>query len=256
MTNAYVNGSSQQVVKASIPADSTGILFHNNGGTQTVNIESGIANNKGYYLNGEWEGGHAKVGSWDVAFYTISYNANGGTGTMANDNAVCDVGWGLKANTFTRSGYVFTGWNTAADGSGISYSDQQLVPANTKVDGDTLTLYAQWQDVSHIYFIYFSKNSDYYSGFHDGLYIHYWGGSHGTDWPGVAVATFAYTDTYGNDVYVVQVPDDVTGMLFHNGSGTQTVDITSGIGNNKGFYLNGEWQDGKAKVGSWNVVLP
>ena len=104
MTHAYTNNMSQDVVKASIPADTTSILFNNGSGTQTVDITSGVENNKGFYLNGEWEDGKAKVGSWDVGFYTISYNANGGSGSMGNDNAVCDINWGLKANAFTKSG--------------------------------------------------------------------------------------------------------------------------------------------------------
>ena len=45
----------------------------------------------------------------------------------------------LTANEFTFDYYVFTGWNTAADGSGTPYKDE----ATVKFDKDT-TLYAQW----------------------------------------------------------------------------------------------------------------
>ena len=45
----------------------------------------------------------------------------------------------LPKNTFTREGYSFTGWNTAADGTGTSYADEEPV----SFDADT-TLYAQW----------------------------------------------------------------------------------------------------------------
>lgn len=45
----------------------------------------------------------------------------------------------LKDNTFTRSGYTFSGWNTAAGGSGTAYaSGQTVTPASN------LLLYAQW----------------------------------------------------------------------------------------------------------------
>ena len=44
----------------------------------------------------------------------------------------------MTANAFTRTGYSFTGWNTAA-GAGTSYADQATYPFTT----DT-TLYAQW----------------------------------------------------------------------------------------------------------------
>ncbi len=33
----------------------------------------------------------------------------------------------LQPNTFTKTGYHFTGWNTKSDGKGVSYTDQQKV---------------------------------------------------------------------------------------------------------------------------------
>jgi len=48
----------------------------------------------------------------------------------------------LDSNTFTRDGYTFAGWNTAADGSGTRYADNDTY---TAPGGDTsITLYAQW----------------------------------------------------------------------------------------------------------------
>ncbi len=80
------------------------------------------------------------------AEYTISYNANGGTGTMS-DQAV-EVGdiVNLNPNSFTRTNYIFAGWNTAANGSGTSYTDGQSV-SNLAAAGGTITLYAQWQQL-------------------------------------------------------------------------------------------------------------
>ncbi|MBR0431091.1 InlB B-repeat-containing protein, partial [Candidatus Saccharibacteria bacterium] len=78
--------------------------------------------------------------------YTISYNANGGTGTM-NDQKV-EVGdiVNLNPNSFTRTNYIFAGWNTAANGSGTSYTDGQSV-SNLAAAGGTITLYAQWKQL-------------------------------------------------------------------------------------------------------------
>ena len=45
----------------------------------------------------------------------------------------------LNANTFTRTGYTFNGWNTAANGSGTAYADQASFPFTADA-----TLYAQW----------------------------------------------------------------------------------------------------------------
>ena len=46
----------------------------------------------------------------------------------------------LWKNVLTRAGYIFTGWNTKADGTGTSYGDQ----ASFNFDADFITLYAQW----------------------------------------------------------------------------------------------------------------
>lgn len=72
--------------------------------------------------------------------HVITYNANGGTGSM-NATKTCEP---VAASTFTRSGYQFTGWNTRADGTGqsVKAGDTTSFTANT-------TLYAQWQATSH-----------------------------------------------------------------------------------------------------------
>lgn len=73
--------------------------------------------------------------------YDVLYAANGGTGTLTdtNNSYVKSASVSVLANTFTRSSYVFTGWNTAADGSGTSYD-----PADTFSVVSGVTLYAQW----------------------------------------------------------------------------------------------------------------
>ena len=46
--------------------------------------------------------------------HTVTFNANGGTGTMSTQTA--NVPTALTLNAFTRIGYTFSGWNTAASG--------------------------------------------------------------------------------------------------------------------------------------------
>ncbi|MCD8049378.1 MAG: InlB B-repeat-containing protein, partial [Clostridia bacterium] len=74
--------------------------------------------------------------------YSVAYDANGGKGEMTDENS--PYGYGETAtvleNTFTRSSYKFDGWNTAADGSGISYSAGDELTVNADV-----TLCAQWK---------------------------------------------------------------------------------------------------------------
>ena len=74
-------------------------------------------------------------------FYTITFNANGGVGEMAAQTFEVGIDTALNANTFTRENYKFTGWNTAADGSGATYADEGAI---LELAGD-MTLYAQWQ---------------------------------------------------------------------------------------------------------------
>ena len=83
--------------------------------------------------------------------YKVVFNANGGTGTMANQSFTYDeASKALTTNTFTRLGFTFNGWNTAADGSGTGYTDAQSVQNLTSEDGGTYTLYAQWRQSAAI----------------------------------------------------------------------------------------------------------
>ncbi|MBR3328036.1 MAG: InlB B-repeat-containing protein [Atopobiaceae bacterium] len=76
---------------------------------------------------------------WRRIVYTVSYNANGGSGTMAPQSVNAGEVTSVKANIFTRAGYTFTGWNTRSDGTGTFIKDR----ASMEVNGN-VTLYAQW----------------------------------------------------------------------------------------------------------------
>jgi hypothetical protein len=68
---------------------------------------------------------------------TVTFNANGGSGSMTAQTSGTSAA--LTTNAFTYSGYTFAGWNTAANGSGTAYADGATFPFSS----DT-TLYAQW----------------------------------------------------------------------------------------------------------------
>lgn len=74
--------------------------------------------------------------------FALNYDANGGTGTMTPDTCFDGGKLTVKANGFTRDGYDFTGWNTAADGKGTAYK-----PGDELELSDSLTLYAQWNKI-------------------------------------------------------------------------------------------------------------
>ena len=91
------------------------------------------------YVYGVW-------GGEKPAELTVIFEANGTAeypveGTMEPQTVTAKTDTALNANSFTRGGFNFSGWNTAADGSGTPYADK----ATVKLTEDT-TLYAQWED--------------------------------------------------------------------------------------------------------------
>ena len=78
--------------------------------------------------------------------YTVKFNANGGTGTMANQAFTYGTAKALTANAFTRTGYVFQGWATSASGGKV-YNDMQKVQDLTTTSGAVVNLYAVWKEI-------------------------------------------------------------------------------------------------------------
>ncbi len=80
-----------------------------------------------------------------VRTFSLAYDGNGNSsGTPPADSGAYQQGAGvtIKGNTggLVRTGYTFAGWNTAADGSGVSYSAGDVF---TMTAGN-VTLYAKW----------------------------------------------------------------------------------------------------------------
>ena len=75
------------------------------------------------------------------ATYTVSFNANGGTGTMAEVTGVSAGAYTLPANDFTApDGKRFVGWATSAGGTATAAGGTITVSAN-------VTLYAIWEEI-------------------------------------------------------------------------------------------------------------
>lgn len=75
--------------------------------------------------------------------YLVKFDANGGSGTMANESFTYDVAKALTANAFARTGYTFLGWSRSSTATTATYSDKQSV-SNLAASG-TVTLYAVWR---------------------------------------------------------------------------------------------------------------
>ncbi len=76
--------------------------------------------------------------------YAVAFDANGGTGSMDDQQMTYDAAKALSKNAFKRAGHIFLGWNTAPDGSGTSFKDAQEVVNLTSEEGGKVVLYAQW----------------------------------------------------------------------------------------------------------------
>ena len=130
-TYQYNAGSSE----VTIPI--TAAKLHNADGSYTETATasaSDIIN----YVNGVW-------GGEEPAELTVTFVANGSEeypveGTMEPQTVFEKTDTALTANAFTRGGYDFKGWNTAADGTGTSYADGATVNLS-----ENTILYAQWE---------------------------------------------------------------------------------------------------------------
>lgn len=77
--------------------------------------------------------------------YTVKFDGNGADGGSTNENkCTYQTAFDLNANGFYKNNYIFTGWNTKANGTGTAYADKQNVNNLTTAKDGTVTLYAQW----------------------------------------------------------------------------------------------------------------
>ena len=76
----------------------------------------------------------------------LTYYANDGSSSTLADSGKVDQTLTVRGDIFSRSGYVFKGWNTKADGSGTTYVSGAgyVLLADTSA-GNPNVLYAQWQ---------------------------------------------------------------------------------------------------------------
>lgn len=87
-------------------------------------------------------------------YYYITFQGNGGTGSMDQQTIGVGIATKLAANAYTRLGYLFGGWAKSAAGA-KAYSDQQEV-TDIAAAGATLALYALWTAIT--YYIKYNGN--------------------------------------------------------------------------------------------------
>ena len=77
---------------------------------------------------------------WKANTYTVSYNANGGSGAPGNQTKTYGVALTLSSTKPTRAKYNFLGWGTSASSTTVSYAAGVNYTANSSI-----TLYAIWE---------------------------------------------------------------------------------------------------------------
>ena len=96
----------------------------------------------------DWQGNVTSTASKNVSFtvnvpaltsYTVSYNANGGSGAPSNQTKWYGQTLVLSSTKPTRTGHTFSKWNTNSSGTGTSYNSGANYTANAGA-----TLYAVW----------------------------------------------------------------------------------------------------------------
>ena len=81
----------------------------------------------------------------------ITFMPNGGAGFMSPQVFASQAE--LSPNSFTYAGFVFTGWSTEPNGSGMLFSNQQLLSI-----GSSMTLYAQWKPIVVACTVFYNAN--------------------------------------------------------------------------------------------------
>jgi len=115
--------------------------------TYSGHVQTGWATtdggDKAYDLGGTYTGNaDLDLYPYWTETYTITYNANGGTGYTISTTGVGDVI--LNANNFKKTGYTFIGWATSSDNANagiVAYLDRAAYTLTANV-----TLYAVWSE--------------------------------------------------------------------------------------------------------------
>ncbi|MBR0236090.1 MAG: InlB B-repeat-containing protein [Clostridia bacterium] len=82
---------------------------------------------------------------WSANTYTISYNANGGSGAPPSQTKIYGVALTLSSANPIRTGYTFLGWSTSSTATSATYSAGGSYTANASA-----TLYAVWSTNTYI----------------------------------------------------------------------------------------------------------
>ena len=156
--NSIEKSAIYQVKQSGQSATLKGATFTRTGYTQT-GWATTAGGPKVYDLSGTYSSNNplSLYPVWQANTYTITYVANEGTGTMADQTVTYDSTFTPRACSFIREGYSFSSWNESQDGKGIRWKVQEY----TVDRAENITLYAIWK--GNEYTVYYDDNYSRYS---------------------------------------------------------------------------------------------
>ena len=78
-----------------------------------------------------------------IASYTITYDVNGGVGTIPNGIKLEDLTFTITSSTPTKTGYLFKGWGLTSTDTSVAYGSGEAYTKN-----ESITLYAIWEKIT------------------------------------------------------------------------------------------------------------
>ena len=194
---------------------------------------------------------------WKVNQYTVTFDANGGTGDMVPTNLVYDVEYALPSNLFENLGYSFAGWSVVPE-SGVEYEDGATVSNLTAEANGTVQLHAYW--TVNQYTVTFDANSgeggmttmqDYGTAIaaptvtREGYAFDGWS-------PSVAVTVPAGDVTYTAQWTAIPVPDPEPDPVVTQQVWTVTFDVQGGVVAEATRAVTNGCAVGKLPVATWD----
>lgn len=165
---------------------------------------------------------------WTINTYTVSYNANGGSGAPSAQTKTYNVTLTLSSTTPTRTGYTFLGWSTSNTATAATYSAGGSYTANASA-----TLYAVWQVVT--YTVSYNK------------------GSNGTGTNTSATKTYNVALTLKGAIFT-RTGYTQTGWATSDG-GAQAYALSASYTANAAVTLYPVWTAGKSTISTTNGTL-
>jgi len=96
-------------------------------------------------ITADMTGNQTVTANWTANAYSVTYHANGGSGTMKTTPMTYDVEGLVASNEFTFAGHRFVGWATSADGE-VVYAEGAAVSNLTASVGGVYELWAKWAE--------------------------------------------------------------------------------------------------------------